>query len=1595
MASRGALVVACCRSSIPLAAFAVCWLALVPSSFGQESPAPRAEPPPSTAAENPTAPPDESPPPDEAPLVPAVPVAPTIAREPVRQSPPTRLADPVIARKLELTTEQQAEIARLMAERATALAAGDEAGRPPLEALNNEQLLAVLDENQRVQWQKMAREEVRRLKFSFRFQPWADVLQWFAEQSDLSLVLDAPPPGTFNYTDNREYTVPEAIDLINGVLLTKGYTLVRRDRMLMVLNVGEDLPTDLIPRVDVDELDERGRFELVSVVFPLANRDAAEVDAEIKPLLGPHGKTAVMAKTRQLLVTDMAGKMRSIAAVIESIPLPKGPSAPSDKPGKPMLTTYPLESLDVAAALEVLKVMLPDAKVVVDKGGNLLVTAPPEQQESVAQLLAQLKANVSPEDSPRLESYPVKQAFRAELTQILSPVAPGATLSVDSRTGHLLVFGNSQQQAAVERTLAQLGRSADNTDQKIEIYPLEHAEPTAVLAVIKQLLPQSQVVVNAATRSLVAVGDAAEHTAIRAAIERLEAEQPEVERRQIAIYPLTGSEPTTLTTILAGLLPQAQVTIDTVRRELVAVALPPEHDRIKAILAQLAQTPDEPLDLKFYPIQLTNSTAAITLLAKLAPTAQVTVDAASKRLVVLAQAKDHEQVAATLAAIEEGTAVEGPTLVVYPLNQTQSKKLQAVLTALATDLVGLRSVPDAETGNLSVWATPEQHEQVRKILEQVTREVPESERPRIVVYPVPDADPIALSSMLQAVAPGARLSGDRQNSSLAVWGTPDEQELIKPAIDAMLKRYPPGREPTLTVYRVDRAEIANVLVLLRGIVPQAQVTADTKNGNLVAWGTAEEHGKIRATLDGLASAAAEDTLVAEVYSAPETDAATLLLLLQAAAPDARLVANTRANTVIAWARADQHAALQETLKHLGDVPGADGRRSAKVYRFRHADANAALVVLRTLVPTAQLAVDTRTGSLAATALPSEHQLIETTVAELEGEGLASDNFELQVYPLEQQDPASALAIARDLFAQRPEVRLSLDSLGGKLVAWAAPAQQKMIRTMLDSLQAASAGGDRRQVETYQLDTADSASVTTVLTNLFGSDRNVRIVADRSGGTVTVMAPPEVQATVRATIEQMRGQSDEFDVIPLRVVDAFNAAASIRSLFGDPDDRQSAGAPHVDADPDAQQIVVRGSKQQLARIRELLTKMGEPALTADASGPGRKMRVIQLGGRAARSAVEEIERVWPQLRGNPIRVVTPSAVVPTMKERSKKSDQQQPSDETESPPAPAAETLPKVSSNTSFSPVLWGAGHVAAQPSSAAGEELLAFAFEEPAQPPATSATDPHAAEPEPPVAIADDELAPIVIAPGEDSITIASDDLDALNQFEELFKAISQRYGAAGREFTVFTLKRADVMVVAQTLDRLFEGGSFGFRASNVTIVPDQRLNALVVQGNRNELATIEGLLEVLDTADAPDSVAARKPRLIAVKNSSAVEIAEVVRETYKTQLTATNAKRQSRNIRGVSSGLAELINQLNPESDGPEMTLSIDTATNSLVVMAAGPLFDEVQTLVESLDSSAGNGTRTVKVVPLTKTNSKAMQAALKSLFEDRRRRDRGSRNP
>ena len=155
-----------------------------------------------------------------------------------------------------------------------------------------------------------------RLLLNFTGQPWPDVLKWLADVSRVSLDWQELPGGFLNLVTQREYTVPEARDLINRHLLARGYTLLLRGELMTVAKI-EKLNPALVPRVSASELAERDDYEFVKVSFPLRWMLAEEATEELKPMLSPNGKLTALKSTNRLEAIDAVINLREIHAVLE------------------------------------------------------------------------------------------------------------------------------------------------------------------------------------------------------------------------------------------------------------------------------------------------------------------------------------------------------------------------------------------------------------------------------------------------------------------------------------------------------------------------------------------------------------------------------------------------------------------------------------------------------------------------------------------------------------------------------------------------------------------------------------------------------------------------------------------------------------------------------------------------------------------------------------------------------------------------------------------------------------------------------------------------------------------------------------------------------------------------------------------------------------------------------------------------------------------------------------------------------------------------------------------------------------------------------
>jgi type II secretory pathway component GspD/PulD (secretin) len=259
--------------------------------------------------------------------------------------------------------------------------------------------------------------------------------------------------------------------------------------------------------------------------------------------------------------------------------------------------------------------------------------------------------------------------------------------------------------------------------------------------------------------------------------------------------------------------------------------------------------------------------------------------------------------------------------------------------------------------------------------------------------------------------------------------------------------------------------------------------------------------------------------------------------------------------------------------------------------------------------------------------------------------------------------------------------------------------------------------------------------------------------------------------------------------------------------------------------------------------------------------------------------------------------------------------------------------------------------------------------------------------------------APVIIVPGDGTITIASQDREALDQIEALLSALSRETTGLGRNFVVFSLRNTSAAQVADTLDQLFRaiGADWRGGVGKVVAVADERLNAILVYANRSDQKIVEALIRVLDTSEIPDSMAIIRPRLIPIKNTRATDIETLLRDVYKTQLSMGGARKQLNIPRGVPGEVASVLRQLNVASSGPLLTLAVDELTNTLIVMGPVDLVEEISEVVEELDQAAlqENPTRSLRIVSLKKLNSSRLNEALQMFLQRRGRGASPGRRP
>ena len=174
-------------------------------------------------------------------------------------------------------------------------------------------------------------------------------------------------------------------------------------------------------------------------------------------------------------------------------------------------------------------------------------------------------------------------------------------------------------------------------------------------------------------------------------------------------------------------------------------------------------------------------------------------------------------------------------------------------------------------------------------------------------------------------------------------------------------------------------------------------------------------------------------------------------------------------------------------------------------------------------------------------------------------------------------------------------------------------------------------------------------------------------------------------------------------------------------------------------------------------------------------------------------------------------------------------------------------------------------------------------------------------------------------------------------------------------------------------------------------MVPDERMNALLVYGTIADRDAIEEILDVLDSIDIPDSLTTPKPRMIPVHNLPASTVLEVLQSVYKSQMSSASGRKPLSIPQGISFEVSSMMQLVNAAAEAPLLTLDVDPTTNSIVMRAPRQLGEEIEAFIGELDEQAKDGgKRNITLVPLKSMSTDQIEDALQYLMRGGRYRGR-----
>ncbi|MFO0948178.1 MAG: secretin N-terminal domain-containing protein [Planctomycetota bacterium] len=986
--------------------------------------------------------------------------------------------------------------------------------------------------------------------FNFSNAPWDAVLTRFAELADLSLVMEVRPPGTFSYSDQKPHTIPEAIDLLNGVLLGKDFIILRNDKFLALAPLDKPLPVDMVPRVTPTELGKYGKNEMVTVMLPLAHADPQKVMEEIKGVLSKHGTAVPLAQLKLLKITDLAGTLREVIPLAEKIDEQAKPKQPAPNPPPPPKVERILElkTLTFEKVLPALKVVFGGSEIAAGPASNkLIVVATETDQKRIEEFLNKLELPIAAGEANVQKAYPLARATAETLGEALQKIFPEDTTRArftgDRNNNVLLVDAPPAVQERVKLVLQDLDQRPGSQRYGEKVYKPNHVPAANLLTTLESLFQRgdARFALDPTGEAIIIRATADDQERINKLLEEVDSASPEGGSLTELVLPLKFAKSATLATSLSTLFPPTKTAVtftSDAQNNLLIVRCPEGMlARIKSLVEQVDQPAGLGNNAEFLyrpkHVALTNLVQTLQSLYPPASNVQAMQTPGGKAMLISAPKSIMDQVKASLELLD--VPDEGPEEEVIKTYRLKSAKADVLVETLKKMLpkggIDAKFIPDVANGQLVVAAEPPVQEKIAGLISELDK-TPATDA-TVEIYSAKHVTPTTLLDTLKTIhgdLPGVRFSLDARARNVLVFAPPETHARIAatvkkvdvPPVDVEAKRVD-------EVYKLKFAQAVELAATLQKLYPPTEsdvtISHDAANNVVIVTAPEELQKKIAQLIERI-DVPAESRLIEKLYTPKKQDAVTLMTTIQSLYNrDGKSTFGLTAGnkTIVALAPAMVHKKIEELIAKLDQQEDPNADLEQKVYKIRYGNVSYLAQSLAQVFPPAtsraSVTPDPANNVLIVSAPPAVQEKIAHLIESADVPAQA--NMEEKILRPKNLPAASFSNLLQSLYSGQQGTRISVDQASNSLVVVAPAEIQAKVKALTEQLDQPADAAEGQERRLYPMKHGTAYYAYSTLTTLFpASETPGRFSYDSVANVVVVIGTPALHEKVKTLLKEL-------------------------------------------------------------------------------------------------------------------------------------------------------------------------------------------------------------------------------------------------------------------------------------------------------------------------------------------------------------------------------------------------------------------------------------------------------------------------------------------